>query len=125
MHTYEIRVTGGRVAVAQIRSALFAFPEVLDVLAGGRPDLLVVVYWGRPRPAEWCRHLCAVGYQASATRTRRRASAADAAGSTATGRARPSVGYSLAGLRTPGGRRRSPRSAIPPSASGTTVETAR
>jgi hypothetical protein len=67
VHTYEIRVTEGRVAVAQIRSALFAFPEVLDVLAGGRPDRLVVVYWGRPRPAEWCRHLCAVGYQACAT----------------------------------------------------------
>ena len=63
MHTQEIHVTGGRAAVSDIRSRLFAFPEVLDVLACSHPDSLVVVIAGRPRPAEWSRLLRAAGYE--------------------------------------------------------------
>ena len=46
----------------EIRKELFGFPEVLDVFVTGRPDALVVVCSGRPRPAEWLRVLRAVGY---------------------------------------------------------------
>lgn len=63
MHTHEIHVTGGREAVTEIRGHLFLFSEVLDVLATSRPDSLVVVFSGRPRPAEWNRHLRDAGYE--------------------------------------------------------------
>jgi hypothetical protein len=63
MHTQEIHVTGGRAAASDIRSQLFAFPEVLDVLPTSRLDSLVVVIAGRGRPAEWSRHLQAAGYE--------------------------------------------------------------
>jgi hypothetical protein len=63
MHTQEIHVTGGRAAASDIRSRLFAFPEVLDVLPTSRLDSLVVVIAGRPRPAEWSRHLRGAGYE--------------------------------------------------------------
>jgi hypothetical protein len=33
------------------------------VFATGRPDALVVVYAGRPRPGEWLRALRAIGYR--------------------------------------------------------------
>ena len=62
MQTYRIHVSKGRERVDEIRSQLFVFPEVLDVFVTGRPDSLVVVCWGRPRPAEWLRALRAVGY---------------------------------------------------------------
>jgi hypothetical protein len=63
VHTHEIHVAGGREAVSEIRRNLFLFSEVLDVLATSRPDSLVVVFSGRPRPAEWNRHLRDVGYE--------------------------------------------------------------
>jgi hypothetical protein len=62
VQTYRIYVSKGRDRVDEIRGRLFVFPEVLDVFVTGRPDSLVVVCWGRPRPAEWLRALRAVGY---------------------------------------------------------------
>ena len=66
MQTHQIQVSGAKERVHEIRSELFAFPEVLDVFATGRLDALVVVYWGRPRPGEWLRALRAVGYHTPA-----------------------------------------------------------
>ena len=63
MKTHQIQVTDGRERVHEIRNELFAFPEVIEVLPTGRPDALVVVCWGRPRPAGWLNALRAVGYQ--------------------------------------------------------------
>ncbi len=62
VQTYQIYVSKGRDRVNEIRSELFTFPEILDVFITGRPDSLVVVCQGRPRPAEWLRTLRAVGY---------------------------------------------------------------
>jgi hypothetical protein len=66
MQTHQIQVSGAKERVHEIRSELFAFPEVLDVFATGRPDALVVVYWGRPRPGEWLRALRELGYRTPA-----------------------------------------------------------
>ena len=66
MQTHQIQVLGAREQVYEIRSELFAFPEVLDVFVTGRPDALVVVYAGRARPGEWLRALGAVGYRTPA-----------------------------------------------------------
>ena len=63
MLTQEIHVVGARAAVAGIRERLFLFSEVLDVLATGREDMLVVVFVGRPRHAEWCEQLRSAGYE--------------------------------------------------------------
>lgn len=63
MHTHQIQVAGGREAVSEIRRQLFVFSEVLDVLASSRADSVVVVFSGRPRPAEWNGHLRDLGYQ--------------------------------------------------------------
>ena len=63
MQTHQLHVSGAHEGIQQIRSELFAFPEVLDVFATGRPDALVVVYAGRPRPGEWLRALRAIGYR--------------------------------------------------------------
>jgi hypothetical protein len=63
VHTHEIHIAGGREAVSEIRRQLFFFSEVLEVLATSRPDSLVVVFSGRPRPAEWNGHLRAAGYE--------------------------------------------------------------
>ena len=62
MQTCQIYVSKGRDRVNEIRSELFVFPEILDVFITGRPDSLVVVCRGRPRPAEWLRALRTVGY---------------------------------------------------------------
>jgi hypothetical protein len=66
MQTHEIQVSGAESRIHESRCKLFAFPEVLDVFATGRPDALVVVYWGRPRPGEWLCALRAVGYRTPA-----------------------------------------------------------
>jgi len=58
--------------VLEIRSELFVFPEILEVFVTGRPDVLVVVCSGRPRPTPWLRTLRAAGYE---TLARRHASA--------------------------------------------------
>jgi hypothetical protein len=63
MQTHQVHVSDGRNRVHEIRTELFAFPEVLDVFVTGRPDALVVVYLGRPRPGEWLRALHAAGYR--------------------------------------------------------------
>jgi hypothetical protein len=63
VQTYQIDVSEGRDRVNEIRSELFVFPEILEVFIAGRPDSLVVVCQGRPRPAEWLRALRAVGYE--------------------------------------------------------------
>jgi hypothetical protein len=63
VHTHEIHITGARELASEIRLALFVFPEVLDVLAMSRSDSLLVVVWGRPRPAEWNEHLREQGYE--------------------------------------------------------------
>jgi hypothetical protein len=54
--------------VNEVRSELFNFPEVLDVFITGRPDALVVVCSGRPRPGEWLGALRRVGYDLPAKR---------------------------------------------------------
>lgn len=64
MQTHQIHISNGRDKVHEIRSELFAFPEVLEVFITGRPDALVVVCTGRPHPGEWLRALRAVGYEA-------------------------------------------------------------
>lgn len=63
MQTHQVHVVDGRNRVYEVRTELFAFPEVLDVFVTGRPDALVVVYLGRPRPGEWLRALRAAGYR--------------------------------------------------------------
>jgi hypothetical protein len=73
VQTYQINVSKGRDRVHEIRTELFAFPEILDVFVTSRPDSLVVVFRGRPRPGEWLRALRAVGCEVPA---RRHASAA-------------------------------------------------
>jgi hypothetical protein len=85
VHTQEIHVTGGREAVRQIRWQLFAFPEVLDVLAISQSDSLVVVFCGRPRPGEWSRHLQAAGYEVSAIRAQHPGAQRDASQRAASG----------------------------------------
>jgi len=62
MQTHEIHVSGAREQVDEIRAELFAFPEVIEVFVTGRPDFLVVVHAGRPRPGEWLRALRRLGY---------------------------------------------------------------
>jgi hypothetical protein len=52
--------------VNEVRSELFNFPEILDVFITGRPDALVVVCSGRPRPGEWLGALRRVGYDVPA-----------------------------------------------------------
>ena len=66
MQTHQIHISGARERSHGIRNELFAFPEVLEVFVTGRPDVLVVVYAGRPRPGEWLRALRALGYRTPA-----------------------------------------------------------
>jgi hypothetical protein len=68
VQTYQISVSKGRDRVDEIRSALFAFPEVLDVFVTGGSDSLVVVCWGRPRLGAWLRAVRAAGYEVPARR---------------------------------------------------------
>jgi hypothetical protein len=63
MQTHQINVARARDMAQEIRHKLFEFPEVLDVFVTGRPDWLVVVSQGYPRPGEWLRALRAAGYQ--------------------------------------------------------------
>lgn len=62
MRTHPIHVTNGRARILEVRTELFAFDEVLDVVVTGRPDLLVVICSTRPRAGEWLRALRAAGY---------------------------------------------------------------
>jgi hypothetical protein len=62
MQTHRIHVTGGRERVLDVRDALFVCTDVLEVFTSARPDVLVVVCSGRPRPAEWLAVLRAAGY---------------------------------------------------------------
>jgi hypothetical protein len=73
VQTHQIHVSNGRDRVDEVRTELFTFSEVLDVFVTSRPDALVVVCSGCPRPGEWLRHLCSVGYDVP---PRRRANAA-------------------------------------------------
>jgi hypothetical protein len=66
MQTHQIHVSNGRDRVHEVRSELFIFPEVLDVFITGRPDALVVLCSGRPRPGEWLGALRRVGYDVPA-----------------------------------------------------------
>ena len=66
MQTHQIHVAGAHQGINQIRSELFVFPGVLDVFVTGRPDAVVVVYAGRPRPGEWLRALGRLGYRTPA-----------------------------------------------------------
>jgi hypothetical protein len=61
MHTHEIHIAGAQETAGKARDCLFAFPEVLDVLITSRRDSLIVVFAGRPRPAEWSDRLRAAG----------------------------------------------------------------
>jgi hypothetical protein len=62
MQTHSIQVTDGRRRALEVRAELFRFSGVLDVLATGEPDVLIVVCAGHPRPAEWLRALRTAGY---------------------------------------------------------------
>lgn len=64
MQTHQIQIFNGRRRAPEIRRELFAFPEILEVFITSRPDALVVVCSGRPRPAEWLRALREAGYDA-------------------------------------------------------------
>jgi hypothetical protein len=66
VQTHKIHVSNGRDMVNEVRSELFNFPEILDVFITGRPDALVVVCSGRPRPGEWLGALRRVGYDVPA-----------------------------------------------------------
>src|SRR5579884_338324 len=68
MQTHQIQVFGGRDKVHEIRDELFSFPEVLEVFTTGRPDSLVVVCSGRPRPARWLDALTVAGYHVTPRR---------------------------------------------------------
>jgi hypothetical protein len=68
MRTHQIQVSNGREALDEIRRELFQFSEVLEVFDTSRPDALVVVCAGRPRPGEWLSALRAAGYDAPARR---------------------------------------------------------
>lgn len=70
LQTHQIHVAGARERVQEIRTELFAFPEVLDVFVTSRSDSLVVVCAGHPRPAEWLCALRARGYEVLARRRR-------------------------------------------------------
>jgi hypothetical protein len=64
VQTHKIQIFNGRKRVFEIRRELFAFPEIMEVFITSRPDALVVVCSGRPRPAEWLRALREAGYDA-------------------------------------------------------------
>ena len=66
MKTHQIYVSGAGERADEIRNGLFAFSEVLDVFVTGRPDVLVVIYVGRPRPGEWLHALRRLGYHTPA-----------------------------------------------------------
>jgi hypothetical protein len=66
VQTQRLHVSNARDSVLEIRSELFVFPEVLEVFVTGRPDVLVVVCSGRPRPTRWLRALRAAGYESLA-----------------------------------------------------------
>jgi hypothetical protein len=68
MRTHQIRVSDARESVQDIRHRLFTFPEVLEVFATGRSDVLVVVHTGRPRLGTWLAALRAVGYRTPPSR---------------------------------------------------------
>jgi hypothetical protein len=68
MQTHQIQILGAREQVHEIRGELFAFPEVVEVFVTCRPDFLVVVYAGRPRPGEWLCALRRLGYRTPARR---------------------------------------------------------
>jgi hypothetical protein len=68
MRTHPIHVTNGRAQVLEVRTELFAFGEVLDVMVTGRPDILVVICSRRPRPGAWLAALRAAGYEIPARR---------------------------------------------------------
>jgi hypothetical protein len=83
VQTHQINVSRARDMVQEIRHELFEFPEVLDVFVTGRPDWLVVVSRGRPRPGEWLRALRAVGYHVPVRRHATQAAEADRRGTAA------------------------------------------
>jgi hypothetical protein len=68
MRTHPIHVARGRAQVLEVRAVLFAFPEVLDVVVTGRPDILVVICSSHPRPGAWLVALRAAGYEIPARR---------------------------------------------------------
>jgi hypothetical protein len=68
VQTHQIHVSNGRDRVHEVRRELFIFPEVLDVFVTGRPDALVVVCSGRPRPGQWLGALRRIGYDVPARR---------------------------------------------------------
>jgi hypothetical protein len=68
MQTYQIHVAEARDRAHEIRTELLVFPEILEVFVTSRPNSLVVVCAGRPRPGEWLGALRALGYQVLARR---------------------------------------------------------
>lgn len=62
MQTHLLRVSGAESHFDQLRDELMVFNDVLDVFSTSRPDALVVVCSGRPRPGEWTHALRAAGH---------------------------------------------------------------
>jgi hypothetical protein len=83
VQTHQINISRARDMVQEIRHELFEFPEVLDVFVTGRPDWLVVVSQGRPRPGEWLRALRALGFHVPVRRHATQAGEADRQGAAA------------------------------------------
>ena len=54
MQTQQIQVSGAGERAHELRRELFAFSWGFDVFVAGRPDFLVLVCDGRPRPGECC-----------------------------------------------------------------------
>jgi hypothetical protein len=88
LQTHQIQISVGREMVHEIRAELFGLPEVLEVFSTSRPDSLVVVSSGRPRPARWLAALAAAGYPVM---PRRHATATPAAPSRERTGARPAL----------------------------------
>jgi hypothetical protein len=88
VQTHPINVSRACDMVQEIRHELFRFPEVLDVFITGRPDWLVVVSQGRPRPGEWLRALRALGYHVPVRRHATRPVEADRQGAATSARPR-------------------------------------
>jgi hypothetical protein len=62
MQTHQLRVLDAEAQLDELRAELMVFTDVLEVFSSARPDTIVIVCSGRPRPAEWVRALRAAGY---------------------------------------------------------------
>ncbi|MEA2427776.1 MAG: hypothetical protein QOF37_1404 [Thermoleophilaceae bacterium] len=62
LQALELRVPGGGAMVEAVRWELFIHPDVRDVLATDRPDVVLVIHRGEPQPSRWLETLRSAGY---------------------------------------------------------------